>query len=164
MVQYSKICSYLSSYQSTEIWKCHLIYTLSRLLFGVEVSLRLSTPLTLKEPRACQRKLPCAKYTQGAPNGTAGIRGIPRFLCRPRRCRGGIDRLIDRSNERTNERTILSEISQLRDVEASLAFGEKALSAQPEIRGILISVKIYALPRIPDISDTRVQVFNAFFL
>lgn len=38
------------------------LHTLSRPLFEVAVSLRLSTPLTLKEPRACQRKLPCAKY------------------------------------------------------------------------------------------------------
>lgn len=104
------------------------VHALSRPLFGVEVSLRLSTPLTLKESPRVSKEAPVRKvYMQGAPNGTAGIRGIPRFL--RRRCRdGGIDRLIDRSNRRTN----LSEIPQLRG--SVVRVREKAPSAQPEMQ------------------------------
>lgn len=65
-----------------------------------------STPLILVNPRAVSKEAPvCRAYTQGAPNGTAGIRGISRFLRRgARRCRDD-DRSIDRSINWSNGRT-----------------------------------------------------------
>lgn len=134
MAQYS-INRFLSSFLSARAdryeERCILISTdlSNRPLFGVEASLRHSTPLTLKEPRACQRKLPCVKCTrrvrQTVPQEFAEFQGS----CAGRGADDAATAVsIDRSIERTNQRTNLSETSQLRGVEAP--FGGKVLGAQ----------------------------------
>lgn len=118
-----------------------------KLVSRIEAS---STPLILVNPRAVSKEAPvCRAYTQGAPNGTAGIRGISRFLRRgARRCRDD-DRSIDRSVDPTDEP--LGNFLITRRGREPLAWGRKNREADLHNASrkcnICVNIEIYAFSR-----------------
>lgn len=144
---------------------------------GRRSSLPSSTPLILVDPRAVSKEAPVsAACTQGAPNGTAGIRGISRFLRGTDAAATTVS--IERSIDRSNERTSLGNFPITRRGSARrLARGRKTRGGGKRERTIVgnarcgicgINVEIYAFSRVAytrRIADTRrAEAVNALFI